>query len=487
MLVLLLPRNEALNSDRMRELLKASEFQSADIIIPKTYLSLTTRRVMVSQWINGVKLTTLPPAEIKALVKVGQAAFLTQLLEIGFIHGDPHPGNLLKVTEGPDAGKLCLLDFGLVAEVPPEDRKAMISATIHLANRDWDALVDDFVALNFLPVNCDRGVITPVMSRVLGPYLKGGGAKSFNFQALSQDLLSVTLEIPFSVPPYMSLLARSVATLEGIALAGDPDYQMVTQAYPFVVRKLLRNEKEEGGPEGIGLLLRDLLYDIDGKLKPTRLASLMNAALGYVSAEGDGFVDFDSIPSETASTGEVLEFLFSPEARDLRPLLADGIAGGLDLYLRDRCRKVVNRLLTPPRLLPFLPPPPPPFLPVFIPSRGFVQASDALDVLAPALTDTEGIQLQSLIELASSLTGLQPDDFTQDLEPSRVWSLLTNPSSQLQDLNQSLVKLLSPTGSSRQAVAEMADVVLDKCVKVQASRASISPESIPVLKLSSIV
>jgi aarF domain-containing kinase len=67
------------------------------------------------------------------------------------------------------------------------------------------------------------------MDRVLGPYLRGGGAKSFNFSALSQDLLMTTLEIPFSVPPYMSLLARSVVTLEGIALAGDPDYQMVAQ------------------------------------------------------------------------------------------------------------------------------------------------------------------------------------------------------------------------------------------------------------------
>jgi len=92
------------------------------------------------------------------------------------------PGNLLKVTEGEHAGKLCLLDFGLVAEVPPADREAMVSATIHLANRDWPALIDDFVALEFLPANCDRGVIIPVMERVLGPYLRGGGAKSFNFQ-----------------------------------------------------------------------------------------------------------------------------------------------------------------------------------------------------------------------------------------------------------------------------------------------------------------
>ncbi len=87
------------------------------------------------------------------------------------------------------------------------------------------------MALDFLPDSCDRAVIVPVMERVLGPYLRGGGARAFNFQALSQDLLSVTLEIPFSVPPYMSLLARSVATLEGIALAGDPDYQMVAQVY----------------------------------------------------------------------------------------------------------------------------------------------------------------------------------------------------------------------------------------------------------------
>ena len=61
-----------------------------------------------------------------------------------------------------------------------------MSATIHLANRDWDSLVDDFVMLGFLPRNANRSVILPVMERVLTPYLRGGGAKSFNFQALSQ-------------------------------------------------------------------------------------------------------------------------------------------------------------------------------------------------------------------------------------------------------------------------------------------------------------
>ena len=72
----------------------------------------------------------------------------------------------------------------------------------------------------------------PLRCRVLSPYLKGGGAKSLDFQSLSQDLIRTSMQIPFSVPPYMSLLARSTATLEGIALMGDPNYQMVSQVNP---------------------------------------------------------------------------------------------------------------------------------------------------------------------------------------------------------------------------------------------------------------
>lgn len=63
---------------------------------------------------------------------------------------------VLQVTEGPDAGKLALLDFGLVAEIPAQDRAAMVSATIHLANRNWSALVDDFIDLEFLPTDANR-------------------------------------------------------------------------------------------------------------------------------------------------------------------------------------------------------------------------------------------------------------------------------------------------------------------------------------------
>lgn len=78
-------RNEALNQQRMRMLLDDFEFTKAQVVIPEPNLELTTRRVLVMEWISGEKLTLLPKDEINSLVKTGQEMFLIQLLEIGML------------------------------------------------------------------------------------------------------------------------------------------------------------------------------------------------------------------------------------------------------------------------------------------------------------------------------------------------------------------------------------------------------------------
>ncbi|KAK9915022.1 hypothetical protein WJX75_003712 [Coccomyxa subellipsoidea] len=443
-------RNEALNAIRMKQLLRESEFVDSEaVVIPEPNLALTTRRVLTMEFIRGSKLSLLPPEEIRRLVKIGQDAFLVQLLEIGFFHSDPHPGNLLKVTEGPHAGKLALLDFGLVSELPAADREAMVSATIHLGNRDWNALVSDFVALGFLPGDADRGLIIPVMDRVLSPYLRGGGAKAFNFQMLSQDLLQASLQIPFSVPPYMSLLARAVATLEGIALVGDPGYQMVAQAYPFVVRKVLRDSSSGGAR----MLLRDMLFDASGSVKPARMSAVLNAALGYVADQTDGFVDFDAVPADGAPLQEIVAFLLSPEARQLRPLLLGELVDGADLLARDQLRRAHARL---PSLAPRLPLfgalPAPPSPPVPVPGRGLMSLSQFVEAVAPELSRSEEVYLQSVMRLASSLTGME---FT-DVRLDRILQALFNPSEQIWELRDSLSAASASTANS-QVISEMVE------------------------------
>ena len=73
-------------------------------------------------------------------MEIGQEAFLTQLLQIGFFHSDPHPGNLMKLDD-PSKGRLCLLDCGLMASVEQEDMDTFVSAIIHLSNKDYKSLV----------------------------------------------------------------------------------------------------------------------------------------------------------------------------------------------------------------------------------------------------------------------------------------------------------------------------------------------------------
>lgn len=59
-------------------------------------------------------------------------------------------------------GKVCILDFGLMAEIPDNEREAMVSAIIHLGNKNFDALTQDFIDLGFLPKDIDKSTVTPI-------------------------------------------------------------------------------------------------------------------------------------------------------------------------------------------------------------------------------------------------------------------------------------------------------------------------------------
>jgi hypothetical protein len=135
--------------------------------------------------------------------------------QVGFFHSDPHPGNLMKMHDT-SKGRLALLDFGLVATVKQEEIDTMVSSIVHLANKDYASLVDDFIALNILPADCDRSLVEPLMDKALSPYVKGGGAKRYEeelkkiygfeesgavggFQAMTTDMLTVS-EVSDSQP-----------------------------------------------------------------------------------------------------------------------------------------------------------------------------------------------------------------------------------------------------------------------------------------------
>ena len=419
--------NEAANMNKMRALLAEND-SLGGVYIPKVYDEFSTRRLIVTEWIDGCKLSECPPEEIKEFITVGQESFLTQLLQIGFFHSDPHPGNIMKMNDQ-SKGKIALIDFGLVASLQQEDMDQIVNAIIHLANKDYTALVDDFIALGILPPDCDRPKVIPLMDKALSPYVKGGGAKKYEeevkrmygidgsaggavggFQAMTQDALTVLNDIPFTIPPYFALIARAVVTLEGVALQGDPDYGLIMEAYPYVARKLLRDDRPE-----VQRALQDVLYN-GGDLSTARLSTLLNGALGVVAkTQGGVFVDFDSIPEDGVALDEALKYLLSDEARSLRALLAEEAENVADVLARQAMRKAFGVLSTnvprPPLIGQFLPKfeqvPGPVLLPTASgqPVPALQTPQQVLDVLAPKLTREEELYALSLVDLAKSTLG----------------------------------------------------------------------------------
>lgn len=445
--------NEAANQQKLKELMTSEGVTG--IYIPQVFPALCTRRVLVSEWVDGAKLSDLEPRVLGELIPAAQEAFLTQLLQVGFFHADPHPGNMLYMSEPRGPARIALIDFGLVASIEQEDRDTMVAALIHLANRDYPSLVDDFIGLGILPADCDRAKVVPLMDKALTPYVKGGGAKQYEqelkklygmdgslsgtaggFQAMTNDALTVLNDIPFSIPPYFALLARAIVTLEGLALTGNPSYGIVTESYPFVARKLLREDRPE-----IQKALQQLLYSTDkgpgegmvGGLRATRLTVLLNSALGVVKKTGGGtaLVDLDSLPEGAVGVGAGMRFLLADNARSLRALLLEEAVTAADILLRQASRKAFQQLVT--RLsspsmptLPFfgrLPSPlpkmdlqaiPVPFLvprtaspnsargppvPVFSSPRG------VLELLSPPLSREETLYALALADLCSQALG----------------------------------------------------------------------------------
>jgi aarF domain-containing kinase len=199
----------------------------------------TSRRVLTMEWIDGVKLTNKEAMDAAGLqitdfVDVGIECTLRQLLEHGYFHADPHPGNLLATPDG----SLCYLDFGMMSEAPEYARTAIITHVVHLVNRDYLAMCRDYYTLQFMDPAIDTSPIAPALAAFFDQVLDKS-VSELNFKAIVDGLGAVLFEYPFQVPAYYALIIRSLTVLEGLALSADPSYKLLAKAYPYMAQRLL--------------------------------------------------------------------------------------------------------------------------------------------------------------------------------------------------------------------------------------------------------
>ena len=300
--------NEATNAETFAQLHAANP----RIAVPRIYREATSRRVLTMEWIDGVKLTNLDAVrglgiDPDELVQVGVNCSLQQLLEHGFFHADPHPGNLLALPDG----RLAYLDFGMMSEVSRESRTGLIQAVVHLVNRNFSKLSKDFVSLGFLANDVNLEPIVPAFESVFGQALEMGVSR-MDFKAVTDDLSGVMYRFPFQVPPYYALIIRSLVTLEGIALSVDPDFKILGAAYPYFARRLM----EDPDPS-LRNSLKEMLFDGE-VFRWQRLDNLIASAAQGSQLDLDGLLD------------QVLNFLFSPNGGLLRQQLVDAMVQRID-------------------------------------------------------------------------------------------------------------------------------------------------------------
>ncbi|MEO6391632.1 MAG: AarF/ABC1/UbiB kinase family protein [Pyrinomonadaceae bacterium] len=232
---------EGKNADRFRQSFK--DWRA--VVVPRIYWTHSSKHLLTMQFIRGTKVTDLEGLKARRIssVKVNRLlikSYLKQLLEDGFFHADPHPGNLLVM----DSGHLAFFDFGMVGRITPELQSRMIDAFFHVVGKDVEGLAQDLINLNFLKPGFDPEKIRPVMEGLFQHYLnlKLGDV---NFKELTYDLAEVMYDYPFRLPSNFTYIMRALMTLEGIGIVTDPGFSFFDTAKPFAKEFMLRREGKQ--------------------------------------------------------------------------------------------------------------------------------------------------------------------------------------------------------------------------------------------------
>ncbi|MBE9044516.1 AarF/ABC1/UbiB kinase family protein [Pleurocapsales cyanobacterium LEGE 10410] len=302
--------NEAKNAEQF-----AQNFAGdPEVKVPVIYNQYSSHSVLTLEWIDGIKLTDLDKLDAAGLdadnlIKIGVTSGLRQLLEYGFFHADPHPGNLFATLDG----RMAYIDFGMMDQLSEGMKETIASAVVQLINRDYEGLAKDFVNLGFLTPDTDIQPIVPALETVLGRAV-GESVGNFNFKTITDEFSELMYEYPFRLPAKFALIIRSLITQEGLALSLNRDFKIVEVSYPYVSQRLLTGESPQ---------LRRRLLDVlinDGKFQWARLENMI-----AIASSDD---NFDLLP--TARLG--LQYLLSEEGKYLRQQLLIALTEGDRLH-----------------------------------------------------------------------------------------------------------------------------------------------------------
>ena len=350
---------EATNGENFAKAMASRSDLGGVVTAAPVFRQASTRRVLTTGWIEGVRLQDSKADDTAQLCAVALTSYLAMLLDLGYLHADPHPGNLLRTNDG----KLCILDWGLVTPVSKDLSAAILRFIAHLVSKDFEAVPGDLDAMGFIPSGKREAMEDSGVARALGllfsALARGGGAQGFRDELglpdeerikeirkelkgvkdpkarrdafleaagtdskvaqLTKDLEGVQEKYGniFQIPAYFGYILRAFSVLEGIGLSSDKNYSIANECYPYVARRLLTDKSPE-----TRRALEQLLYGKESGehavLSVNRVRQLSTAFGSYTSITSRAKPSTE--PEKTggahkkisSSTREALKLAFDP-------------------------------------------------------------------------------------------------------------------------------------------------------------------------------
>jgi predicted unusual protein kinase regulating ubiquinone biosynthesis (AarF/ABC1/UbiB family) len=234
--------NEGRNADTFRRNFRIYDW----VKVPRVYWRYATSRVITLEYLPGIKVSQYEALEAagvdrKAIARYGAQAYLHQLLNNGFFHADPHPGNL---AVSPD-GALIFYDFGMMGTIKSNVREGLMETLFGIAQKDGDRVVKSLIDLGALAPVEDMGPVRRSVQYMLDNFMD----KPFENQsvaAISEDLYELAYDQPFRFPATFTFVMRAFSTLEGVGKGLDPEFNFMEVAQPYAMQLMTDNSSSEG-------------------------------------------------------------------------------------------------------------------------------------------------------------------------------------------------------------------------------------------------
>jgi predicted unusual protein kinase regulating ubiquinone biosynthesis (AarF/ABC1/UbiB family) len=232
-----------------------------EVRVPRVYWSHTSERVLTLQFMEGIKITDFNQVELAGISRPAVAEtllriYLVQVVQDGFFHADPHPGNIL-VRPGP---QVVLLDFGMVGEISPAARQQLRRVFIAVVRRDYDSIVDAADRLGFIRPGADLLVIRRAIAWTIETFSQMSFAElqAVDPRMVIDHLQDVLYSEAVRLPANYAFLGRALGTLSGLCTALDPSFQFMSVAEPFAEELIRPRRGAVGALQAVGSEVRSL-------------------------------------------------------------------------------------------------------------------------------------------------------------------------------------------------------------------------------------